>query len=289
MTQQNLGKEKEDFGFEDKELSNIRIEVKRARLLILRKDNLNIKIQYEGKNIKQLDIDGFILEKNKIITVKNQQYNIQSITYHSGYNEKGELMEYGEGYYLFTQVLTKSFKYVMPVLGLNKFNHWRCNQEFCNCFVGIEGNEVYGDTIYLLYRFNGNKEFIDFERKLMDHPLYRGNINVDKYHILYKFDISEKYKPDVDKILQGKYSYVSEEYKERIRYFHNGDSEENMDIIEGVITRSNVRRVKLEENLALTKPIPKELDLLDIPDFTQEIYLDCYRIPEKKKCHSSFE
>jgi len=219
------------------------------------------------------------ISKNKIITIGKQKYNIQAIEVSGEY-----------GYTLYTYRLTKSYYFIMPSLGATSIV-FRGNQELCNCFIGIEGNELYGDTIYLLYRFNGSKEFMEYERRLMEHPMYKSTWHPDNFHIMYEFYLPDKHKEDINKILEGKYSYVTPSYKEKIIHFHGGEFNSGTKELTEILYRDPKRKSKIENKLTVTTPliIPNGLDLLSVPSVENEIYLNRYKIPKEDKKENDFE
>lgn len=114
--------------------------------------------------------------------------------------------------------------YILPMLG-NSMEEFYIKGifprgNFVNSFVG-DNTSLYSDyCILLLYKFNGKLEYLDFEDKLMKHPEYEAQYSPDKPHVMYVFNIPEKYKEDYQKILDGKYSRISDEYKRHILQFH---------------------------------------------------------------------
>lgn len=98
----------------------------------------------DERKIEYIDIDGLIFKKDDIITVGKGKYKIMHIA-NDGV--------YGDGYTFYTHILTKiSFHFIMPSLGTFATD-FRLGAEFCNCFIGMEGNELFGDSIYLLYAY----------------------------------------------------------------------------------------------------------------------------------------
>lgn len=257
----------EIFSEEIEQVSLKLVEIN-ARLVILNPTNPDYEIyketpyKYLPKEIIGLNVDGYKIEINDILKYKKNKYNIQSI-------KKG--VEYGDGYYLYTHELSKSYHFIMPVLG-SKATNFRVQMEFCNCYIGTEDDGDYGDYVYLLYRFNGDKEFIKFEQLLMSHPMYIETVKTDQYHIMYKFRIDPRYKEDINLIVNGKYSYIDPKYKERILFFHGQN-----DALNDILSRSEARRKELEKKYDVD--ISKDLDLLSIPDPDKEMYLNKYRIP----------
>ena len=89
-------------------------------------------------------------------------------------------------YDLFHSIQSKASIFILPVLGYDR-NYFAYNTYFMNCFLGVDEDEYENyESIYLLYRFSGEKDFIDFENKLEKHPMYECTMDVDKYTVMYK-------------------------------------------------------------------------------------------------------
>jgi hypothetical protein len=260
--------------------SRVIISPSNSRLLLLKPGNADLEeysqeeiphlyLPYSNSEIKSLIFsDGLVITRGDTIKVNNSKYKIQYIKKISDVT--------GSCYWLHTYILTRSFYFIMPALGGNLLA-WQYQSQFCNCFVAVEGNEEYGEYIYLLYRFSGDPKFISFEQKIMNHSLYLDKKDVDKYHTLYRFNIPEKFKDDISLILEGKYSYTSPAYKERVILFHTTGDDTNQAVLE-VLSRSEARRKRMESELQVT--IPKDLDLMSCPNFIKETYSQEYVIKD---------
>lgn len=211
----------------------------------------------------------FKIEQGGTVKLGKSKYKIQIIERH--FSSNGTLL----GYYLRTfKRLTKSSNFLFPLLGQNRA-YWRWGVNFVNCFCGTQEDADYGDSIYLLYRFNGTKEWLEFETKIQQHPWFSEMLETDKHHTMFKFDIPESHREDVELILKGKYSRISEKSKSRILAFHNSSKSRPLGEI---LYRSEKRRLKLEEELEHS--IPKGLDLLDKFSIKEEIFMNFYIIEE---------
>lgn len=181
------------------------------------------------------------------------------------------------GYYLYAHDLTKSTRFIMPMLGFDKL-YFRWNKNFCNCFIGTESDGDYGNNIYLLYKYDVSAEFKKFERAMGLHPQYDSTIEPDKEHVMFVFNVPDYSVDNLKTILQGKYSYVSDDYKEQVLSFHNIDSESDLGQI---MYRGKKRREKLNEELGVE--IPLDVDLYEKISPSKEIFLNKYIIHEDEK------
>ena len=114
---------------------------------------------------------------------------------------------------------------------------------------------------------------VTFEAALREHHMFEEARDLDDFHTVYKFGISEDLDGEIIKFLEGKYSKFNRVIKERILKFHNTKKERE---IGQILYKSTVRREKLEEDLKVK--IPRDIDLLDPPDPLEEILLNSYLI-----------
>lgn len=126
-------------------------------------------------------------------------------------------------YSLLNTKLTKSSKYILPLLKMhgdisnNKSFLWKSN--FINCYIGTLEDGI-TDRIYLVYRFSGDLEYTQFEKKLESIPTFLDKVDLDLYHVMYIFNIKDKDYYNYSCFKKGNYSLFSEDYKERILNFH---------------------------------------------------------------------
>jgi len=213
------------------------------------------------------------VNKNQVIDVNKSKHKVQRIEKirHNGVKPAH--------YKLITSsALTKTFNFIMPLLGANR-TFFRFNTQFINAYIGTETDADYGDSIYLLYKFSGSIEFTNFEATLVDHPWYKDTIDVDKYQVLYKFNVPEEHKMDVGLIIKGKYSRISVKTKERILRFHNAKETSTLGKI---LSRSKELKKAMEKDLLLEKPIPDGLDLHTPFKPEEEIFRDYLRLDNSK-------
>lgn len=218
--------------------------------------------QVVNDEIVSLNFQEIQIKKGDVIKVGKQKYKIKSIIK----DLKG--LE-GPGYYLYTHNgLTKSTTFLMPFLGGNH-NNYRYKLNFVNAFLDAEldPNNKMGESLYLLYRFDGSLNYLSFDEDIRNHPYFEEGFEPDPYHTLYKFKLPENFKEDIELILKGKYSKISTEAKQLILNFHL--SHKNRPLGQ-ILLRSPERRKQMEEDLG--HPIPKENELLSPINFRDEIY-----------------
>ena len=176
-------------------------------------------------------------------------------------------------YDLSTAVRTKSSTFILPMLGgERKLFFW--NKLFMNAFVGIEDKK---DCIVLLYKFSMDSLFLKFEKALQKFRSFSEKIDIDPYHVIFIFDIPKEHKKNYNKLKQGKYSEMTDEYKFHILEFHDFDMSNQ---VAHVLWKSEKRREAMETKLDAEIDIDSEL--LTPIDFNKEIYdLETYEIKKQ--------
>ena len=224
---------------------------------------------YENGELVGMDFDGdFSIKVGEVAVIGRQKYKINKVSKIMSTNGA-----HITGYYLHIAELNKSSMFIMPFLGYKR-DYFRWDKEFVNCFVGTE-DEGSDYTIYLWYKYTGSVEMEALEAKLKGHSNFEKIIDVDHYHVLYKFSVPERYLDDYMLILEGKYSLISEEAKERILDFHSSSRERPLGKI---LYKDPERRKLMEKELQTT--IPEELDLYDPFYEKDEVFFNSYRIPK---------
>ena len=214
-----------------------------------------------------------------VLALDKQKYKVRII------DKKDSDGAFGPGYYLYTQKLNKSSNFIAPFLGFTR-GYYRWSKNFVNCYVGTEKYGDYGSSIYMLYRFDGSKEFQEFEARVENHPWYSETIDPDKHHVLYRFDIPDdsKFRRDIDKILRGEYSEISVAAKNQILKFHHSNPDRPLGQI---LNKSPQRRREMEVDLSTNKggvrslvSISKNAELFDRFQIEQEIFMNYYIIED---------
>ena len=151
-------------------------------------------------------------------------------------------MKLGEG--------NKANSYILPMIGgrmkaYNSKQFPRCN--FRNCFAGDLIRPEIKDKILVLYRFSGDKKYVDFENKFIQtNNYYHSMYEPDKFHTMYVFDIPDIFKDDYKLLLEGKYSKTSKVYKTNVSLFHGiGMNSQIM----GVLHKTEDRYRWVEKNI----------------------------------------
>lgn len=216
----------------------------------------------EGNTIVQLDYGNeYVISTSKNIILNKQKYKIQEIEK----NNKGYIL------YMY-ETITKSTNFIMPFLGGTR-DYYRFKEEFINCYIGTEHSGDYGNYIYLLYRFSGSMEFVQFEERLQNHPYYESSYEVDNYQTMYVFNIPQDYMEEIQLILDGKYSKIKPETKENILRFNQSKQDS---ILEKILFKDPSWKIELENKLKAA--LPEEAELYSIFNVEEEIFREKHKI-----------
>ncbi len=236
----------------------VQLKVINPRLLTITPSSALYEVLDEEGKLIGLNFDGeYEINNKKTILVGLDKYKITEIAKSSTSESKYEL-------YTFRKV-TSTANFIMPLLGGNRLS-FRWNLEFTNAFISVDGSD-YDGHIHLLYRFNGDKGYSDFEDELKSMDNFVAATDTDKYHVLYTFKIPEEYLDDVDMVTNGKYSRVSEKAKAKILHFHGSNKTRT---IGQILYRCPKRRLKIEEDIQ--GKIDPENELLDMFDHEKEVF-----------------
>ena len=257
--------------------TSVCIFVQSPRLLVINPVAQQYEVLDKEGRLVGIDYCGeYSIKRGKIITIDKQKYKIKRIKKESSQGVAGQ------GYYLYTHdKLSKTSNFIFPYLGKNR-EYFKWNENFVNSFIGTEEDGDYGTSIYLLYRYDGSNSFSIFEKEITEHKWYKETIDTDKFHVLFRFDVPESALSDIDMLIRGKYSRISEEAKRQILSFHNTTKDKPLG---DILYRGENRRKQLE--LELSEPrngsiikIDESADLLDPFDIEEEIFMNYYIIED---------
>lgn len=225
---------------------------------------------YKDGVLVKLDFnDEYVVNVGDILPIKRQRFKVSEITKMK--NTEGVHI----GYYLLVAKLNKSSMFLFPLLNYSR-SYYRWNTDFINCFMSTE-DEPDETALYLWYRYSASVEMEEFEAKIKRHPQYMETIDVDQYHVLYKFSVPKKHYNDYKSIIKGRYSYISDVAKERILDFHSAGKSSPL---AKILNRDPSRRQKMEKELVIS--IPEDADLHDPFYEKDERYLNTNRIIESR-------
>jgi len=196
----------------------------------------------------------------------------------------------------------KSQVFIFPILGGFALDYCGPNlphKQFRNCFIG-DKSEGIENRIILLYKFTNIKLYVEFERKLMDHPLFEKMYEPDKSHTCYVFKIPPDKQKDYNYIVSGKYSMVSERFKKDVLTFHGNKIRDQIiplsydGKVGGILYRTNKRRMDIQAEINKGLPtfqhikIDRDTELESLFDDNIEYYQDKFKIIKAIKPNNEF-
>lgn len=245
---------------------------------------ITIKSKLDSKNdIQAIKIDDYIINVGDIIHL-NSPTNHGKLPFKVNYILVNNSSTYK--YSLLTTKLTKTSQFLMPLLYLKNIFESRTSMlwdtNFINCYTGTR-EEGYMKHLYVVYRFSGSTQYTTFESKLLKHPLFNRRIDVDKYNVMYVFNIEKEHLWEYYCFKSGKYSKFTEDYKQKILKFSiNPAVTPSASIanttLYGVLYKTETRRKVLEE-MVDCKLLDHE-ELASIPYEHEEIYNGDIEIPD---------
>jgi hypothetical protein len=189
-----------------------------------------------GDRIIALDTGQYTICKGDVINVKKKPYKVNTITK----DIVGKKLVYN----LSTSTLTKSSMFVMPMLGAER-RLFMFDSLFVNCFINTKEHK---NKIALLYRFSGDKLFLKFEQALQQFRGFVDYYDPSPHFVLFVFNVPDQHKENYVHFLNGRYSQLSPDYKDKILDFHGFDIDGQLGQI---LFKSTRRRMRLEAELGV--------------------------------------
>ena len=174
-------------------------------------------------------------------------------------------------------MLNKSFTYILPMLSTEIDI---VKDGLVNTFIGDEEYPQYDNHIFLLYKFSGSKEFLQYEDFIKNTHLFVHSYDPDDHHVMYVLDVPSFYQTDYDLFAKGKYSEMNRDYKIIIFAFHNIEHR-----VAKVLFKHPDLREEWEERTGST--IPDNAEVSSVPDLKKEVYNETLKVinpvkPEEK-------
>ena len=234
------------------------LEAKSARKFLITTNHRNVVvIRDKNDNFIKMKFSNLLsFNKNDKIVVKDKKsdnyftFILNDISPLS--SEKYEGIE---------QKTNKSCIFILPFLKQN-YIYFDYPYSLYNVYVSEDYN-----YLYIKYKWTGCEDYLDLEEKLQLHEKYVEFFDLNEEFVIFKFKIDDKYKKEIELILQGKYSKISESLKLQILSFHGiGKSSK----LGKVLFRDEKYRKSLE--LELDVRIPNDIDLMSKSTKEEEIW-----------------
>lgn len=147
---------------------------------------------------------------------------------------------------------TKTSNFLLPLIG---YNIDFFQPYLIESFLKEEGEEIVPYRIYSVFKWSKKVEYTGFLDTLRNNQNYRGEFSLHggDYTVIL-FEIPDKFKPDYDLFLKGKYSHFSKEAKEQLLKGRSPKSS-----MSDILSRSTRLRESWEKKLAMKIPASYEL------------------------------
>ena len=169
----------------------------------------------------------------------------------------------------------RTYTYIFPMLGQNK-NQFK---NVKSCFIGDEEKPQFNKHIFLLHNFSGDIEYSRYEKFLIKHPQFIEQYSPDSETDMFVFSVPDMMIEDYEKILNSKYSRISQRYKQHIIQFHSpyiGNIKDKAFF--KVLYRHKDLRIKIESDLKVK--LTSENEVSSLMDLNKEIFKKWMKIPE---------
>ena len=177
-------------------------------------------------------------------------------------------------YNFYTAGPTLSSSFVLPFLGGDR-KTFLWGTSFINCFIGT-GPEDAKKVIALLYRFSGERAFLEFENALSKFRNFIRRYDPDPYHVMFVFEVPGNAIKSYEHFINGRYSEIDDLWKLKILEFHSFE----IDGFTGqVLFKTESRRRELERQLGVD--LPENAELYSIIDESVEVFDPNIYLPDR--------
>lgn len=178
------------------------------------------------------------------------------------------------------RVINRSLSYVLPMLDWWS-KDFLINEQFVGCFIGDVSCPDLDNNIFVLYRFSGNRSYLNFETVLRESEYYENSYEPDKYHTMFIFKVPAHHQINYELFKESRYSKLSEEYKQRMLDFYD-----RSESLEAVLYKHESKYQEWEEELNKGLPrsrwtrIPRDMEASSAINLDEEYFSDKFKIKE---------
>jgi hypothetical protein len=222
----------------------------------------SIRVNKLDNEIVSLELPSTILTKGHNLIIRNEPYKMNII--------KKVIMNNVLFFEAYVAQKTKSSLLIMPMLDGNK-NLYFYDSLLMNCFLGTKDES--SGVIGLLYRWSNSPVFLKFEKAVQQFRNFVKIVDFSKHFVYFEFNVPKKYIKDYNKFINGKYSELSSNYKDKILKFHEIDIESQ---IAQILYKGKKRKKRLEHSLGINLDPDAELFSIineDLEYFDKNYYL----------------
>lgn len=233
----------------------IPINAKAIKMTMPSKD---FSIEYCGQNPKMIEKISYNDEILKLGDSLSFEINLKSGNTIIRYNVN-EIHEMPEenSFALYECTYNKATSFILPLIFLSRKLSSIIEEAkgggyvgfLINCYVACDFIENKNkNSVFLLLKFSKSSRYKAQEDYFSNHDCFIKHYDHDGY-VIFEFQIPDKYIPDYELILNGKYSEIKEETKHQILSFHAG-SDNHAPV-----------RIVLEKDQTVVKQMEKDLDV----------------------------
>ena len=170
----------------------------------------------------------------------------------------------------------RSYTYVLPMLDWWD-NRFLINAQSRGCFIGDETIPDLDQNIFLLYRFNGEKWYTEYEEELRDNPHFVDCYEPDTNHTMFVYDVPEQHIENYKRFRESQYSKLDDDLKKKIITFHGKEKTRK---IQAVMYRHESMYLEWEKKLneglpaSMWTKIPRDMECTDSLHMNMEIFND---------------
>jgi len=135
--------------------------------------------------------------------------------------------------YNFNLAKNKSLTYMFPLV--NAELKFEFDQFLLNCYTSFEK----GDDIFcVMYAWSSSPNFLKYEGKLMNHPLYIGHSDFGE-KVVYKFKLTHVMKIGRNSFVRGEYKQFSDTHKKTVLDYLRAQGFNNVSRIERILKKED--------------------------------------------------
>lgn len=175
-------------------------------------------------------------------------------------------------YDLYAMESTDSSIFLVPAIADTR-DRLLWNSHFMNAFLYTEESDT--PKIRLLFRKGETSNYKEMSQYLKSHIDFFNVECPDDHTEMYVFRINDQFRDDFRKFLDGKYSKMSDQYKNKICQFHVLRKTHD---IYGILYKTDARRKRVEDKIG--QELPNEAELYHCLRSSRETYQNLYRITE---------
>jgi hypothetical protein len=246
------------------------MELYKKKVIDAKTVEIELKAPY-SKNYLDGNLTGIIFNKNNKISIGDTiSTEIETVTrkYQSIY-KVNYLEMYKNMLFIHEFKSNMSTKYILPLLGFNK-DQMLIGLGLINCYLGhYNYKHDPGEYIYLIYKHSPTKFYQIFSDAIKKQRNFSYmEKDKDNRFDCFVFKTNPLFVEDVNILLTGKYSKISEDAKTKILKYHGSLHQDNE--LNQILYKGELRKTQLEKTLNCK--IPDNIDYDEMPLLVNEVW-----------------